>query len=201
ARLHAAAEQWLALRPGLPDRVQGLVWQGRIYGYARDHDKSLAKYREALALDPNHFEARYHLAIALVQSAPDECLRHFDILIHQKPGNRFIRFLVATTRRRFGQFAGARQVLDTMLAADPNDFAALIELAQLNMDEGKPAAAEPLLERALRLGPNVPEANLAMSRCQQLAGRPDRAEHYRKRFEETDAERRRPRGQTPLPQP
>lgn len=200
-KLHAALDRWLARRTNVPDRAQGLTWRGRVYGYARDHEKSLATYREALALDPNHFEARYHLALALVQSAPEECLKHFDVLIQQKPGNRFLRFLVATTRRRFGQLDGARGVLDDMLVSDPNDLAALVELALLNLDEGKPAAAEPLLQRALKLGPNVPEANLAMSRCQQLAGRPDEAARYRKRFEETDAERNRPRGQTPLPRP
>ncbi|MDY3562055.1 tetratricopeptide repeat protein [Gemmata sp. JC673] len=201
-KLHTAAEQWLARRAGRPDQVQGLTWQGRIYGYAGELDKSLAKYRAALALDPDHFEARYHLAVALVQSAPDECLKHFDVLIQQKPGNRFLRFLVATTRRRFGQFEGARRTLDAMLATDPNDIAALVELAQLDLDEHRPAAAEPLLQRALRVGPNVPEAHLAMSRCLQLSGRPDEAQRARKRFEDLEAERTargRRRGAEPPP--
>lgn len=193
ARLRAAADIWLAARPGAADRAQGRVWQGRVAEYDRDHALAVAKFREALELDPGSFDGRFYLALALGPDAPAESVHHLEVLRARDPGDRRVRFFLATAYRALGRTADARGLLDEALKDDPNDVNALVERARMDLDAGNPADAQPLLLRALSRAPNAPEVNLAMSRCQLLAGRPAEAERYRKRFEELDAARARPR--------
>ncbi|VTR91733.1 pep-cterm system tpr-repeat lipoprotein : TPR repeat protein OS=Nitrosococcus oceani (strain ATCC 19707 / NCIMB 11848) GN=Noc_1987 PE=4 SV=1: TPR_16: TPR_2: TPR_8 [Gemmata massiliana] len=199
-RLHKAADTWLAQRPGRADQVQGLTWRGRVYAYARDQAQSVTALREALALDPDHFDARLYLALGISQVQPQECVRHLEILREKKPDDRRLRYLVATGQRTLGNFTESRKLLDQMLADDPNSLSALVELGLLNLDESKLANAEPMLRKALKLAPNIPETNSAMSRCEALLGHPAEAAQYRKRFEEITAERNRPRT-PPAPKP
>ena len=56
-----------------------------------------------------------------------------------------------------------------------------------------PADAERRLRAALDLAPNSPATNFAMSRYCGLTGRPDEAARYRKKFEELEAEQKKPR--------
>jgi tetratricopeptide (TPR) repeat protein len=198
ARLHAAADQWLRSRPGAADQVQGLVWRGRVHLYARQQPECVAALREALARDPDHFDARFHLALALASEAPAEAADHLEVLLQRRPDDRRLRYFLATARRTLGHLAEARRLLDNMLAENPRDVSALVELAHLNMDEQKISEAEKLLGQALALAPDMPEPNIAMSRCQQLASRPDEAARYRKRFEEIESRRRQP---NPAPKP
>ena len=196
ARLYGAADAWAASRPGRADQIQGLIWQGRAHMYGLDHATSVAQLRRALALDPDHFDARFYLAIALGQEAPGESVAHFEALLKRKPDDRLLRHYLATAHRALGHAVEARRLLEETLGHHPDELAALLELGLLDLDEGKVAAAEPRLRRALELAPNLPETNIAMSRCQQLAGRPDEAAKYRKRFDEIEAERKKPRGPT-----
>jgi tetratricopeptide (TPR) repeat protein len=192
-RLRAAADVWLAARPGTADQAQGRVWHGRIAEYARDRALAVAKFREALELDPGSYDARLHLALALGPHAPAEGVHHLEQLRAADPGDRRVRFFLATAYRASNRPADARRLLDEALKDDPDDVGALMERAGLDLDAGRPGDAQPLLLRALGRAPTAPEVNLALSRCQQLAGRPAEAEKYRKRFEELDAARTRPR--------
>ena len=182
--LHAAADLWLRSRPARADQIQGRVWKGRIFRYSREQAKSREALREALALDPNHFQARFHLALQLQHDAPEEALMHLELLSKRRPDDRKLLFVLATTHRMLVHGAEARRILDAILKSDPQDLSALVELGQLNLDEGKLADAEPLLRRAHELAPNTWQTNIAMSRCRQLSGKPDEAAKYRRRFDE-----------------
>jgi tetratricopeptide (TPR) repeat protein len=188
-RLRKAAELWLAMRPSPADQVQGLIWQGRVLRYAHDHADGVARFREALARDPESFDARLHLALALIQDAPTEAMEHFEILSRRRPNDQRLRYYLATGYRSFGRGAESRRLLNEILAADPRDVSALVELGLLDLDEGKVDDAEPRLRKALELSPNIAETNFAMCRCQQLAGRPQEAARYRKKFDEIEARR------------
>jgi len=65
-----AADLWLRLRTGRADQVQGLVWRARAHSFAHEQPQALADVRQALALDPDHFEAQVHLAMFLTQESP-----------------------------------------------------------------------------------------------------------------------------------
>lgn len=190
AQLHTAADLWLKLRPNSADQIQGLVWKARIFRYSREHAKSVAALREALTRDPDHYQARLHLAMLLGQDAPDESLANLVVLHKRRPNDVRIQFLLATAHRALGHAAEARRLLDQMLAADPSNLSALVELGLLNLDEGKIAEAEPLLRKAHDSAPDMAETNIAMIRCMQLAGKPDAAARYQKRFDEIEAARK-----------
>ncbi len=190
--LNRAIERWLAGRPGTADQVQGLLWKARVALALNKHADGLAALREALALDPDHYETRYQLAQGVSQIDPHGTIRHFEKMHQARPDDQRVRFALATSYRTVGRAADARRHLDTMLARDPNDLSALVELGHLELDAGNVAAAEPLLKKAHERAPNIPETNLALARCMQLAGKPDEAAKYRKRADEIAVARRAP---------
>ncbi len=192
ADLRRAVEVWLAARPGLADQVQGRMWRARVLLRANDFAGRVAALREAVELDPDHLDARFQLANAVSQANPEEARRHLEALRARYPENEYVRFGLAATYRMLGRSADARPLLEAPFSG-PARLSALVELGQLDMDEAKLGDAERRLRGALEIAPNMPEANLAMSRCLQLAGRPDEAAKYRKRFDEIEAARPQPR--------
>lgn len=190
--LNRAIELWLAARPGTADQVQGRLWKARVAFALNKHADGLTALREALALDPDHYEARYQLAQGVAQTDPDATIRHFEKLHQTRPDDQRVRFALASSYRTVGRAADARRHLDAMLARDPNDLSALVELGHLELDAGNVAAAEPLLKKAHVRAPNIPETNLALARCMQLAGKPDEAARHRTRADEITAARRAP---------
>jgi tetratricopeptide (TPR) repeat protein len=192
-RCQRAVEMWLASRTGPADQVQGLVWRGRVRGLSADHDGSIADLRRALDLDPNHFEARAYLALTIAQQNPIEAAGQFEILLRRAPGNQQLRFALASGRRGMGDLAEARRLLDEILASDENLVMALIERGQVELDERRPVAAEPWLERARALAPNTPELYLALARCKQLQAKPDEAKQFQERFHQLDQQRHQDR--------
>ena len=190
ANLSRAVELWLQRRPGRADQVQGRIWRARVLIFAGDSPAGVAALREALGLMPDHFDARFQLALALAQQNPDEARHHLEILRDRYPENHYVRFGLATTYRMLGRSNESRQLLETLLTG-PSELSALVELAALDLDEGKVADARRRLQTALDRAPNSPEVNLAMRRCEQLTGHPAEAEKYRKRFEEIEAARKK----------
>ncbi len=65
----------------------------------------------------------------------------------------------ARSLRAHGHPDEAAAILNQLLAADPDEVAALTELAHVKLDQSDPPAAEALLTRALASSPNSPEAN------------------------------------------
>ncbi len=188
ANLRRAADLWLRLRPGRADQIQGRLWLAIACEAVKDQPAGVAVLREVLDLDPDHFDARFLLALALAQEKPDESRHHLEVLREKYPANAYVQFGLATTYRVLGRQGDARLLLDGLLAG-PLRGSALVELANIDLDEGKVAEAEGRLRTALELSPNAAEAHLAMSRCQQLAGRPAEAAKFRKRFDDIEAAR------------
>ncbi len=199
ARAMDAAERWLRLRPGREDRAQGLLWRGRLFNLRGDADRAEADFRGALALIPNHVEARVLLAEAVARRSPEEAVARLRELHEADPKDARVRSDLAGAVRRLGRFDEARRLLDGVLAENPDDVSALVERGLLDLDERRPADAEPRLRRAFALAPRLAATNLALSRCLQMAGRGEEAKLYHDRFEEIEAERARKRGQPAEP--
>jgi len=182
-RTERAVDLWLRQRPERVDQVQGLVWRGLVRSLARDYPASLSCFRRALALDPDHFEARLNLAYLLLEEAPEEAANHLERLRQQQPDNNRVRFRLATVRRSLGQLQEARQLLTEILASTPEDGSALLERGKVALDERKLAEAERWLRRAVEQAPNLPEANLALSQCLNQAGKTAEAKQFQERFD------------------
>jgi predicted Zn-dependent protease len=190
ANLNRAVELWLHRRPGRADQVQGRIWRARVLIFAGDSPAGAAALREALGLMPDHFDARFQLALALAQQSPDEARHHLEILRARYPENHYVRFGLATTYRMLGRSNESRQLLETLLTG-PTELSALVELAALDLDGGKVDEARRRLQTALDRAPDSPDVNRVMSRCEQLAGHPAEAAKYRQRFDEIEAARKK----------
>jgi len=188
-----AAAQWLDRRTGKADHVQGLVWRGRLYGLLSDHPRAVADLRKALELDPEHFEARLHLAAQVAQGSPAEAESHLQFLLKRHPDRPMIRLLLATFRRNMGELEAARQLLDELLVTNPASPPLLVERGMVELDAGRPEQAESWLRKAEATGFDRPELALALGRCMRLAGRLDEAQRYETRFEQFEAQRQRAR--------
>jgi tetratricopeptide (TPR) repeat protein len=170
-----------------------LVWRGRLYILLRDKSKAHADFRKALELDPTDFDAHMFLGRSIAQESPQEAALHFQTLWEQHPDNNLVRSSLAFTRRALGQLDEARQLLDDILADNPNDVSALISRGYVAMDLLQYDEAEQLLRRAVRLAPDESQGYAALQACLRLEGKKAEAKHYHDRFEELEAERKRRR--------
>ena len=182
APANKVVDLWFQHYTTAPERAQGFVWRGLIRALARDLPQAKIEFRKALDLDPDHFQARLKLAELLLTEAPAEAAAHLERLRQQRPENNHVRLRLAAARRSLGQLEESSQLLDEVLARDPDNIAALAERSQVALDAAQPADAERWLRRALALAPDAPSLNLLMSRCLQLLGRGEEAQRDQERF-------------------
>ncbi|MSQ94238.1 MAG: tetratricopeptide repeat protein [Gemmataceae bacterium] len=189
-RTDRAIEVWREVRPEKADQVQGLVWRGRIH-LLLNLQEAAADFRKALELDPNHFDARLLLAIALAESSPREAAGHLEILRGREPQNIRVSIYLASTLRGLGQLAEAQRILDDVLTANVDHSQALLERGKTALDAAHPDEAEPFLRRALARTPGEPFVHLALSRCLHLQGKAEEARYHQQKHSEIESERTR----------
>jgi tetratricopeptide (TPR) repeat protein len=194
-----AVEVWLGSHPSVPDQAQGLVWRGRVRAAAADFDGAVADFREAIKRDPEHFEARYHLAITVGSINHVEAATLLEQLRMLEPDNADVLAGLATTYRLLGRPMEARAIYRALVERGINDTRLLNELGLTEIEVGNPAAAEQCLRLVLEKNPDDLVANLAMSRCLMLAGKPDEAGRFRERYEAARAKTHSPTGVTIKP--
>lgn len=187
-RAESALALWLRLRREPADQVQGLLWRGRL-DLLINPQAAVADFRQALALDPDNFDARLNLAVALADYDPQEAARHLEILRGRDAHNSRVAILLAIFRRGLGQLPEAQQLLDDVLATNPDHFSALLERGKVALDAGRPDQAEGFLRRALARDPREPFAHLALSRCLHLMGKEGEAQLHQQQYSEIEAER------------
>lgn len=182
-RTLAAIERWLDMRTGQADRVQGLVWRFQAHAFGHAQAKAWADIREAVKLDPQNSEARFLLATYLVQESPAEAAAQMQLLYEQDPENRRVGVALADVRRRLGQLEESQQILEALLAKNPQDTAVLMERGRIALDLQQPESAEHWFRCALHESPDSPEANLALSRCLRATGKSSEAAIYQDKFD------------------
>lgn len=187
----AAVDAWLArpLPPG--DKDQGLFWRGQILEAVNRHAEAAAEYRKVLDLDPDHAEARFRLAEYLRTNDPPAALPLLQGLDGATPGRFEVRFALAQCRRQLGDLKEADALLAPLLAERPDDPAVLTEAGALALDRGQPAAAEPLLRKAVARDPNEREAHIQLARCLEETARPAEAREHRDRATKIEEDRKR----------
>ncbi|HJT78537.1 MAG TPA: tetratricopeptide repeat protein [Gemmataceae bacterium] len=187
-RAESALALWLRQRRDPADQVQGLLWRGRI-DLLINQQAAVTDFRKALALDPDNFDARLNLAVALADYDPQEAVRHLEALRRRDGHNDRVAILLAIYRRGLGQLPEAEQLLDDVLATNPKHFSALLERGKVALDAGHPDQAEGFLRRALARDPKEPFAHLALSRCLHLMGKEEEAQFHQQQYSEIEAER------------
>jgi predicted Zn-dependent protease len=192
-RLRSAVDLWRRRREAEPDQVQALVWQGRLHVVTYESKAAADLLRQALDRAPDHFGARLGLASALIHESPAEAAEHLQVVRKQAPNDAKVGFLLAALRRALGQHDEAIQVLDELLAVNPDNVMALAERGRVALDAGRPREAEQYLRRVEARTPNDPDLCLALSRCLHMLGRTAEATDYQSKYEALEVARARAR--------
>jgi tetratricopeptide (TPR) repeat protein len=178
--------RYLAQRPADLHALlgRGFVWE-RFMSFA----DALEDYRRAVAAHPESDRARLKLAdTLLIVGTPAESLAHFQWLAERFPERPPVRLGLARCYRRLSRFDEAMKLLDGLLAEYPEHGETLWERGELELEHGRPAAAEPLLRKAAALRPFDRRVQYAMSRCLLRLDRPAEAEGFTARVKQLDAD-------------
>lgn len=141
----------------------------RAYTYASKHfnaaeqqtydiDRAERFFEETLRLDPSHREARHELArIQFLRGDFEEALALIDQQLEEQsgepPNSHYIRGLILSFMERYEEAAVS---FETYLESDPNNWAALNDLAWVYLKLGKAEDAAYLAAHGLAVHPENP---------------------------------------------
>lgn len=131
----------------------------------RDHDyaKAAQLFREALAIRPNHEDARYYLADCLAESGEiDPAVAQLDVLIRVNPQSHRayerkgeLLAASASTRR---ELVAARQPLDAALRLNPEETGTLVLLGEVALGQGDFGEADRDFAHVIQANPRAANA-------------------------------------------
>lgn len=179
---------WLGRSLSRADQAQGYFWRGQALDMQGLAPEAAADYRQALTLVPNHFEARLRLAQFLTRDNPNEARTLLEQLYTETPLRADVRLQLARCERLLGELTKAAQRLALLREELPNDLGVLVEAGALAIDQGNPAAAEPLLRQAVQLAPQRRDPNMELLRCLRALRKDDEAKKQQAKVQEIDDE-------------
>ncbi|GIU78581.1 MAG: hypothetical protein KatS3mg005_1819 [Bryobacteraceae bacterium] len=192
------AQAWWQLEPGgMPRLVKAAVegrerqlrfWEAHhegmnLWKQARDAGAAAAKFRQALAYDPLHEDARYYLASALAASGDARgALEELAILARQNPMSQraFSRraFLRAAEAKTRGAMLEALRDAERAHGINPEETGALLLLGEIELLLGRGDAARRHLERVVLSNPRSEAAHFGLAwLAQQRGGGPAVQKH------------------------
>lgn len=127
--------------------------------------KAVDDFAQVLELKPDHFDARLHLADMLVHvKRLAEALEHYNFYLQQRPDSPYAGLGRGRCLMLLGHDAEARSVFENVLTRpgadrDPSLADGFRMYGQLEWQQDKPAAALPLLRKAVALDPTNAQAN------------------------------------------
>lgn len=180
-----------------PGWVPALLLRARARKGPDRNEKALADYQRAVELAPESDAARLGLAETLYRlGRVREATAHFEILRARDEGQRTASspsvrasYLVGLARCRHDnhELEAAEQLLDTLLAEQPDAVAALVERGRLAFRRGHAAAGERWLRRAVAVAPEDRDAHFVLHLCLEAQGKAPEARQCLARLREIEA--------------
>ena len=153
----------------LLDAAQQLKQQGKL-------DQAVARYRRALALDPDNAEIHYSLGNTFrLQSKMDEAATHYQRAVMLKPNFADAHNNFGNVLRRQGKLDEAAAHYQRAITLKPNFAVAYINLGNAFQDQGAADQAESQYRRALALNPGFAEAHSNLANTLNRQGKLDEA--------------------------
>ncbi|MEK7768074.1 MAG: tetratricopeptide repeat protein, partial [bacterium] len=122
--------------------------------------QAVESYGRAVAVNPVYNEARYNLALTLMQLRRlDEAAKHVRILIANDPKSPGGQFLLGTVEAQRGRAEAAEKAYRTALKLDPKHLECRLRLASLQFQTGKAAAAAASYREVLKQDESNVEAH------------------------------------------
>ena len=129
--------------------------RGNIYAQLGQAKEAVATYRQALALEPNHQEARHNLAVLRAdQGHLPEAISLLETLANYAPALETLSLFYA----KQGQYQAAEQALQNALQLAPEHASLYLNLGSLYMRQGRYQEAETALEQTWQLDSTQVEA-------------------------------------------
>jgi predicted Zn-dependent protease len=178
----AVLDKWIERAPDAP---RALDWRGWVNNQLDHRGQAIDDYLRALELRPGRSSVRLRLAQLLIESSRHaEAVPHLERLRSEQYSDPDVAVALAACRLVDGRIEDARHLLDEVLAAHPDHFAALLRRGILEKDAGQYAESERWLRKALEQKPLDPLARYSLHLT--LLAQPDRqaeAEEERLRWE------------------
>jgi tetratricopeptide (TPR) repeat protein len=170
-----------------PANAPALILRGQGWEGLHQPERALEDFERAVELMPSSREGRLHLAEALERvGRVREALANWEILRQTEPGSPAVLLGLAHCRFESHELEQAEELLDTLLAAQPDHVAALVERGRLAWCRGQTAEAEEKLSRAAALAPWHREAHRLLCRCLETLGDSGREEKCRTQLRELE---------------
>ena len=149
----------------------------RIQIAAGDHARATESLRSARALQPDNAQAAFDLASLyhLKRDFP-QAMRVMGEIERKWPKLPRTSVLKAQIQYDMNDLAGARRTLRARLAAEPRDVGAALNIARIDIAEGKHADARKLARGVLERKPDDLDAMLMLARIADLEGNAREAE-------------------------
>ena len=172
-----------------PDDLHALLGRGFVWERFLNFADAVEDYRKAVAAHPENDRARLKLAdTLLIVGTPDEALTQYRWLAERWPERPPVRLGMARCYRRLALPEEAAKLLDGLLAEFPDHGETLWERGELELDQGRPLAAEPLLRKAASHRPFDRRVQYAMYRCLLRLDRAMEAATFDARVKQLDAD-------------
>jgi tetratricopeptide (TPR) repeat protein len=169
-----SVDEWLARDP---DNVRALFLRSNINRQSGSWPKAAPDLRRVVELDPELGQARWWLAVALLNIGRyDEAVGHLEILRQRQPDDVDVLVRLAMCRHRQGRVREAHALLDEVLAQRPNHGLALLTRGQIAQGNGQLPEAEKWLRQAADALPYDYKAHWSLTQCLRQQGKTEQAE-------------------------
>ena len=166
----------------LHDKAPNSVWMLQAQGEAnesqKNYDAAIDAFNHVLALDPNRPGIHYRLGRVYLRrfrdgqkpEDRDAAMREFKAELSVDPGNGNAAYEIANQEAIAGNLDQARADYEQVVKRYPDFEEALVGLAGVHLESGKPAEAIPLLESATKLRPEDQVAWYRLAQAERATG-------------------------------
>jgi tetratricopeptide (TPR) repeat protein len=171
------------------ENLRALYLRGRAWERVHAYPKAAADYQAVVEHDVEHDEARLRLANCRLENGePAEALPHLEHLRRRQPDNPEVLVRLAFAWNALGQLGPSMELIDEVLARQPDLPSALSARGQLALQAERPEEAERWLRRAIAANSFDRIAHYNLEQCLEQQGKRAEAETEKKellRVEET----------------
>jgi len=133
-----------------------------------DLQKALAIYSEANIKAPKDAETLFKMGYVLAeQNRDDEALEYYKEAVELAPENTYIHQAMASLYRKMGEFASARNHLNSSLQLDAKNPITYYNYGNLLVDMKHPQEAKMMYQKALELDSDFKEAKEELTKLEQ----------------------------------
>jgi tetratricopeptide (TPR) repeat protein len=171
--------QWTELRP---DHLQLRLWQYEAARWMRAKNQAAEAIREAHKIAPDDLDIRLKLGEQLLEiNQAAEAKPHFDYLVSRDPNRRDYRFGLARCEWLLGNTEYSIELLDGLLALEPENSAYLAQRGYAELFAGRPQQALPWLKKAADRNPYEVDLLTNLALCLEQNDRPEEAKVVREK--------------------